>query len=66
MLSPDFPNLQKENRNLSEKMEMLEQEYKKVRKALEIIMPVIMEKIDDDKDFKRKEQLMVSREELIC
>lgn len=63
--------LQKENRNLSEKMEMLEQEYKKVRTALEFIMPVLMGEIDD-KDFKRrifekrKEQMMLSREELLC
>lgn len=45
--------VQKENRELREKMEMIEQEYKKVRKALEFIMPVIMEKMDD-KEFKRK------------
>ena len=46
----------------------LEQEYKKVRRALEFMMPVIMEKVDD-KDFKRrvfekrKEQLMSDHEE---
>jgi integrase len=59
--------LQKENRDLNEKMEKLEQEYKKIRRALEFIMPVIMEKVDD-KDFKRKifekrkEQLVLSQE----
>jgi integrase len=58
--------LQKENRDLNEKMDRLEQEYKKVRRALEFIMPVFMEKIDE-KDFKnkliekRKEQLIVKR-----
>jgi integrase len=37
--------LQKENRQLMEKMENLEQEYNKVRKALEFIMP-LMENIE--------------------
>ena len=60
--------LQKENRDIREKMERLEQEYKKVRRALEFIMPVAVEKVDD-KDFnrrmfeKRKEQLMLDQEE---
>jgi integrase len=45
--------LQKENRELKEKMEGLEQEYKKVRKALEFIMPAIMENMEDE-DFKRR------------
>lgn len=55
--------LQRENGQLREKMENIEHEYKKVRKALEFIMPVIMEKIDDN-DFrktileKRKEQML--------
>lgn len=43
--------LQKENRQLMEKMETLEREYGKVRKALEFIMPLI-DNMDDD--FKRK------------
>jgi integrase len=61
--------LQKENRDLNEKMDRLEQEYKKIRKALEFIMPVIIEKMDE-KDFKdrlfekRKEQLMLNHEDL--
>jgi len=45
--------LKRENIELREKMEGLEQEYKKVRKALEFIMPVIIENMDN-KDFKRK------------
>jgi hypothetical protein len=55
--------LQKENRQLMEKMENLEREYNKVRKALEFIMPLI-ENMESD-DFKRqvfqerKEQLMI-------
>ncbi len=55
--------LQKENNCLKEKMDQLEQEYKKVRKALEFIMPVIMEKMEDG-EFKkqifetRKEELL--------
>jgi integrase len=43
--------LQKENRMLSEKMESLEREYDKVRKALEFIMPLIE---DMDEDMRRK------------
>ena len=49
-------------------MERLEQEYKKVRRALEFVMLVIIDKVDD-KDFKsrmfekRKEQLMLNHEE---
>jgi len=60
--------LKKENRELSEKMERQEQEYKKVRRGLEFIMQVAIEKVDD-KDFnrrifeKRKEQLMLNEEE---
>lgn len=60
--------VQRENRALTEKMERLEGEYKKVRKALEFIMPVVIENMDD-KDFqrkireKRKEQLALNHEE---
>lgn len=60
--------VQRENRALMEKMERLEGEYKKVRKALEFIMPVVIENMDD-KDFqrkileKRKEQLMLNHED---
>lgn len=43
--------LQKENRILSEKMESLEREYDKVRKALEFIMPLI-DHMDDN--FRRQ------------
>lgn len=59
--------LEKENRVLKEKMENIEQEYQKVRKALEFIMPVVMEKMEDE-DFKkkmferRKERLMLNQE----
>jgi integrase/recombinase XerD len=52
--------LEKENRNLMEKVEMLEREYIKVKKVVEFIMPFI-ENMDEDfrKQFfeKRKEQL---------
>ena len=60
--------LQKENRQLKENMERIEEEYKKVRKALEFIMPIIMGKIDD-KDFQKRifknrmETLTLNREE---
>jgi hypothetical protein len=43
--------LQKENRNLMEKMEMLEREYGKVRKVVEFVMPLIE---NMDEDFRRK------------
>jgi predicted nuclease with TOPRIM domain len=35
------PKLQKENRQLMEKVERLEGEYKKVRKALEFVMDLV-------------------------
>jgi integrase len=60
--------LEKDNRALREKMDDLEREYGKVRKALEFIMPVIMEKMDDT-DFqkrileKRKERLTMNHED---
>ena len=44
--------IQKENRILSEKMESLEWEYNKVRKALEFIIPLIEDM--DIEDLKRK------------
>lgn len=43
--------LERENRQFNEKIENLEYEYKKVRKALEFIMPVIMKKVGDN-DFR--------------
>jgi len=43
--------LQKENRNLMEKMEMLEREYGKVKKVVEFVMPLIE---NMDEDFRRK------------
>ena len=53
--------LQKENRNLTEKMETLEREYRKVSKVVEFMMPLI-ENMDEDlrKQFfeKRKEHLI--------
>ena len=39
--------LQKENRKIAEKIETLEREHNKMRKALEFIMPMI-EEIDQD------------------
>lgn len=57
--------LQRKNRQLNEKIDNFEHEYKKVRKALEFIMPVIMGKIEDN-DFKkiilenRKEQILTT------
>ena len=57
--------LQKENRNLMEKVESLEREYGKVRKIVEFMMPLI-ENMDDDfkRQFfeKRKEQIMTGQE----
>ena len=44
--------LQKENRNLVEKMETLEREYSKVRKVVEFVMSVV-EGMDTE-DLKRK------------
>lgn len=44
--------LQKENRNLMEKMETLEREYHEVRKALEFIIPLIEDM--DTNDLKEK------------
>jgi hypothetical protein len=53
--------LQKENRNLTEKMETLEREYRKVSKVVEFMMPLI-ENMDEDlrKQLfeKRKEHLI--------
>jgi len=53
--------LQKENRNLMEKMEALEPEYSKVIKVLEFVMPLI-ENMDEDLKRhvfeKRKEQII--------
>lgn len=43
--------LEKENRNLMEKMEMLEREYGKVKKVVEFVMPLIE---NMDEDFRRK------------
>ncbi|MBM4277367.1 MAG: hypothetical protein FJ130_05700 [Deltaproteobacteria bacterium] len=52
--------LQKENRQLMEKMGMLEQNYRKVSKVVEFMMPLI-EKMDEDLKRKilekRKEEL---------
>ena len=56
--------LQKENRNLMEKMEMLEREYSKIKKVVEFVMPLI-ENMDEDfrrKIFeKRKEQIIIGQ-----
>ena len=43
--------LQKESRNLMEKMEMLEREYGKVKKVVKFVMPLIE---NMDEDFRRK------------
>ena len=57
--------LQKENRNLMEEIERLEQEYGKLRKVLELMMPLI-ENMNEDfrRQFfeKRKEQIMTGQE----
>ncbi len=57
--------LQKENRQLMEKMEMLEQDYRKVSKVVEFMMPLI-ENMDEDfrRHFfeKRKEHLIETSE----
>ena len=54
--------LQKENRLLSEKVEALEREYKKVRKALEFVMEVVEDMGEEELKGhllkKKKEQLM--------
>lgn len=53
--------LQKENMQLKDNMERIEQEYKKVRKALEFLMPIIEnmepEEIKARIMEKRKEQI---------
>ena len=58
--------LQKENRNLMEKVERLEQEYNKLRKASEFIMSVVegMDTEDLKKRVfeKRKRELMAPTE----
>ena len=58
--------LQKEDRNLMEKVERLELEYDKVRKALEFIIPLIEDINTNDlkeKVFeKRKRELMAPTE----
>lgn len=46
--------LQKENTILKEKMESLEHDYKKFKKALEFLMPIALEKADDE-DFNHKQ-----------
>lgn len=56
--------IQEENSELRENLGVLKQEYKKIRQALEFIMPAIMGKMDDP-EFKsnllegRKEQLVM-------
>jgi len=55
--------LQKENRQLMEKVERLEGEYKKVRKALEFVMELVEDVGEEELKRhlfkKRKEQLML-------
>jgi predicted nuclease with TOPRIM domain len=57
--------LQKENRQLMEKVEALEGEYKKVRKALEFVMELVEDVGEEDLKGhlfkKRKEQLMAAK-----
>jgi integrase len=59
--------IQKENRDLMEKMETLEREYGKVKKVVEFIMPLI-ENMDEDfrKQFfeKRKKQIITGNQYL--
>ena len=60
--SDQVSKVQKENRQLSEKVEALEGEYKKVRKALEFVMELVEdvgeEEVKRNLFKKRKEQLM--------
>ncbi len=62
--------LQKENRNLMEKVECLEQEYNKLRKALEFIMSVVegMDTEDLKKKIfeKRKKELSMASDPSPC
>jgi uncharacterized protein YoxC len=55
-------NLQKEDRQLTEKVETLEEEYKKVKKALECVMELVEDVGEEDLKRhlfeKRKEKLM--------
>jgi predicted nuclease with TOPRIM domain len=57
--------LQKENRQLMEKVEALEGEYKKVRKALEFVMELVEDVGEEELKRhllkKRKEQLMLAQ-----
>jgi len=55
--------LERENQDMREKMEDMEREYKKVRKALEFIMPVVMEKMEEV-EFRKK--LMEKRKDRLA
>jgi predicted nuclease with TOPRIM domain len=61
--------LQRENRQLTEKVEALEGEYKKVRKALEFVMELFEdvgeEKLKGHLLKKKKEQLMGARVDIL-
>lgn len=57
--------LQKENSILKEKIDSLEQDYKKFKKALEFLMPIALEKIDD-KDFNYKQIEKAKKRLLRC
>ncbi len=45
--------LEKENRAIKEKMEDMQRDYEKLKKAMETIMPVMAEKMENP-DFRRK------------
>ena len=59
--------LQKENRNLMEKMDNLEREYRMIKKVMDYLMPLV-ENMDEDlrrQVFeKRKEQISMARDDL--
>jgi predicted nuclease with TOPRIM domain len=45
--------LEKENRQMKERMEDLEKDYEKLKKAFETVMPILAEKMEDP-GFRRK------------
>ncbi len=45
--------LEKENRQMRDRMEDLERDYEKMKKALEMVMPVLTEKMEDS-DFRKR------------
>lgn len=56
--------LEKENRAIKEKMEDMQRDYEKLKKALETIMPVVMERMDEPRF--RKKLFEKKKEELLA